>query len=151
MADDRKSTVTFTLEREQLDFLKRYGEDVNRSQQIRLDLRLLETLLGWATKSVYRQFSPSEASLLFDVLNGFLIDSIAFVDAISWPLLLSAEVEDGCMLEHLDSKWGVEREAMVTRLANLSPLEALAVFDAAKRFWACEQGNLEEEVGKFCG
>ena len=88
---------------------------------------------------------------ILDVLNGFLLDSISPIDAVSWPILLAAEVEDGCMLGHLDSKWDIEGQKLVDTIKNLGPLEALALFDFAGRFGAQSAQKPEEAVKHFRG
>lgn len=73
-------------------------------------------------------FSEAEASLLVDACNGWLIEPHT-------ARLLWAEVADAISLDGLDRKWDVDGPALVARLRNLTPSEALAACDAIERFW----------------
>ncbi len=73
--------------------------------------------------------SEAEASLVVDALNGTIMEPHTY-------RLLWAEVDDAVRLDGLDRKWGVDGDALVTKLRALSPGATMAVVDAAERYWA---------------
>jgi len=75
------------------------------------------------------QFSPGEACLLADAMNG--------VHEEPWSInVFWAGVQDAIDLEHLDEKWKVDGKELVARLRALSAGEKYAVVDAVERAWA---------------
>lgn len=85
-------------------------------------------------------FSRSEASLIVDALNGTLIEPHT-------ARLLWAAIDDA-LYDGLAEKWGVDGLALVARLRRLTPFEALAVVDAAERYWRDhEAADALERVG----
>lgn len=119
----------------------------SRSRVIQRDLDRYYGLLERALKRA--KLSVKEACLIADVLNGTVID--ARTAGMFW-----AEVEDGIELEGYDEKWGVDGQALVEKLKNLNELQAMAIIDAAERFWTnCESGketegeSLEEKIARF--
>ena len=72
--------------------------------------------------------TEAEASLIVDAMNGTLAEPHTV-------MLLWAQVEDACRLNHLDRKWTVDCAALVAKLRGLSYTQTLAVVDAAERFW----------------
>lgn len=78
-----------------------------------------------ALKRSLPTFERSEALAIMDVCNGTLWES--------WSVpLLWASVDDS---EGLGQKWGIDQPALVARLRQMTYAEALAVVDAAERFW----------------
>lgn len=115
----------------------------NRSQVINRDLTRLYTLYRRALAEV--PLSVEEACLLVDALNGALLDATT-------ARLLWAEIEDACRLDHLDQKWQVDGQALVQKLKNLTDIQALALIDAAERFWNAPdvgQRNVREAVKDY--
>lgn len=98
--------------------------DARATQIAARDLDRYYTLLQRAMP----KFSEPEASLIVDALNGTLSEPHT-------AHLLWAEIDDAIQLDQLDKKWGVDGPALVQRLRSLSPFEAMAVVDAAERFW----------------
>ena len=72
-------------------------------------------------------FTEAEASLLVDALNGLITEPHT-------AHLLWANIEDA-LGDGLAEKWGVDGPALVARLRALTPFAALAVADAAERWW----------------
>lgn len=115
----------------------------NRSQVINRDLERLYTLYRRALATV--PLTQEEACLLVDALNGakFTADTAR---------LLYAEIEDACRLDHLDQKWQVDGQALVQKLRQLTDTQALALIDAAERFWNAPdvgQRNVREAVREY--
>lgn len=115
----------------------------NRTQIITRDLDRLYTSYRRALKEV--RLSLAEASLIVDALNGVMMDANSAV-------LLWAEIADAVQLDGLDKKWTVDGTALVDKLRGLSNIQALAIIDAAERFWARhEQWDLETGVRECFG
>lgn len=114
----------------------------NRSGTINRDLERLYTMYARAIKEV--PLSLPEAQAIVDCCNGTIYD------ARSAPLLW-ASIEDANNLDGLDDKWGIDGPALVEKLKGLSQLQALALIDAAERFWNLPDGerDLDADVGKF--
>lgn len=114
----------------------------NRSGIISRDLERLYTLYKRALREV--PLSLGETCLIVDALNGALIDA-------DTARLLWAHVEDGIRIDGLDRKWNVDGAALVEKLRGLNDLQAMAIVDAAERFWEMSQSGevgLEEGVRK---
>lgn len=77
------------------------------------------------------RLSRDEALLICDACNGTLFEPH------SVPLLW-AEIDEAIRAAGLAQKWGVDGEALVTNLRDLSYAQALAVVDAVERFWRLE-------------
>lgn len=107
----------------------------NRSGVINRDLERLYTLYSRAIREV--SLSADEACLIVDTLNGTLMDA-------NTARLLWANVEDACTLDHLDKKWEVDGPALVEKLQGLNDIQAMALVDAAERFWnSPDIGNVD--------
>lgn len=129
--------VTITLPPNVIEDIDSRGD--NRSGSIARDLDRLYTLYKHALRDI--PLSVGEACLLCDVLNGTMMDANSAV-------LLWAEVSDGVRLNGLDRKWDVDGKAFVARLRALDHIHALALIDAAERFWS---GDLSEDARKAVG
>ena len=81
-------------------------------------------------------FSERELWLIADMLNGTAIIS-DFIE------LLWAEASDGCFLDGLDEKWGVDSDVLVRKLRGAELSTLFAVADAVEQFW------LQEEPGSI--
>lgn len=108
----------------------------NRSGTISRDLERLYTLYSRALATVQLEFN--QAYLIVDALNGVLIDA-------NTAKLLWAEIEDAINLDHLDQKWQVDGKALVEKLRGLNEIQAMAVIDAAERFWQAQKSGQEAE------
>lgn len=87
-------------------------------------------------------FTESEAMLLVDSLNGYLLTP-------EMPHLLWANVADAIHMDGLDKKWDVDGAALINRLREMTPFEQLAISDAVERAWQSETyqvSNMEEKV-----
>ncbi len=114
----------------------------NRSGTISRDLERLYTLYNRALATVSLELN--EAYLIVDALNGVLMDA-------NNAKLLWAEIEDAIKLDHLDQKWQVDSKALVEKLRNLNEIQAMAIIDAAERFWQAQKDgkNAEELLKKI--
>lgn len=96
----------------------------NAAEVVRRDLaryyQLLERELRWV------RLSEPEASLICDALNGSFIDD---------PQGLEAEIADACDLDGLHTKWGVDRDALLTSIRSWTYAQRAAVLDAVERYW----------------
>ena len=115
----------------------------NRSQIIHRDLERLYTLYRLALREM--KLTLPEAWFIVDMLNGTIMDA-------NTAGLLWASAEDACALDGLDKKWQVDGKAFVEKLKALSPVQALALADAAERFWQANTGTADDEdIKKFFG
>ena len=116
----------------------------NRNHIIHRDLERLYTLYRLALREV--KLTLPECWFIADMLNGGLMD--AYTAGQIW-----AEAEDAIALDGLDKKWQVDGKAFVEKLKALSPVQALALVDAAERFWQANTGTADddEDVKKFFG
>lgn len=71
-----------------------------------------------------------EWMLLVDALMGTISEPAELGVA-----ALAHGVADAIALERLDAKWAVDGAALLATLRALTPAEAVAVLDAAERFW----------------
>jgi len=108
----------------------------NRNHVIHRDLERLYTLYRLALREM--KLTLPEAWFIVDMLNGSLVD--AYSAGLLW-----ASAEDACALDGLDKKWQVDGKAFVEKLKALSPVQALALVDAAERFWQANTGSMEDE------
>lgn len=118
-------------------WLERYREPF--SIQLREELRLVRSILLQGEAGIAGKLTVGEACLVVDVLNGTLMDPAMLA---SYAELLAASVSDGCSLDGLDAKWGIERASLVAKIRDMTTLEALAVVHLARVFWS--DPNAEE-------
>ena len=113
----------------------------NRTLVIHRDLERLYTLYRLALREV--KLTLPEAWFLVDMLNGSLVD--AYTAGTLW-----ASAEDACALDGLDKKWKIDGKVFVEKLKALSHVQALALVDAAERFWQANTGSMgEEDIKRF--
>lgn len=112
------------------------------SDVVRRDLDRLYTLYRRALARV--ELTENEAWLVADAMNGTLMD------ATTAPFLW-ASVEDTIQLNKLDKKWNVDGAKLVEKLRRLSDIEALAIVDAAERFWVGNMRGEDGDVKKYFG
>ncbi len=110
----------------------------NRSGIISRDLERLYTLYRRALAQV--PLTVEEACLIVDALNGAKLEA-------DTARLLWAEIEDACHLDHLDEKWQVDGRALVQKLRELNEIQAMALVDAAERFWEASDAG-ERDIGE---
>ena len=111
----------------------------NRSNIINRDLERLYTLYRRAIREV--PLTMAEACLIADSLNGSMMDA-------NTAQVLWAGIADSIRLDGLAEKWDVDGPALVEKMQGLSALQAMALVDAAERFWEMENVPLEEGVRK---
>ncbi len=115
----------------------------NRNHIIHRDLERLYTLYRLALREV--KLTLPEAWFIVDMLNGSMMDA-------NTAGLLWAEAEDAIALDGLDKKWKIDGKAFVEKLKKLSDAQALALVDAAERFWQANTGTADDEdIKKFFG
>lgn len=101
-------------------------------------------------QEVVRQHRPrlteSEWMLIFDALNGVLHEDPASVNGV-W-----IGIEDAIRLDHLDTKWTVDGDALVHKLERLGYAGNLAIVETAEQFWSGTQGaETKEDIFKRLG
>jgi hypothetical protein len=90
------------------------------------------------------ELTEPEAKLLCDALNGcWMLDVVTPSQARTHLLM---EAEDHVRLNGASKKWGVDWDHLRSTLADLSPVQCLAVMDAVERFW-CDDEATVESVG----
>ncbi len=91
------------------------------------DLGRYYELLNYALATV--QLSQAEAMLIVDACNGTLFEPFSIgVQVLTYDVQDS--LEDGYA-----TKWGVDGEALVKKLAGYSTIQRAAICDAIERFW----------------
>lgn len=124
MTEPKPKTVSIWL-RPELDAAMALRGD-NRSQTMAQDLGRLYALYDRALREI--DLTENEAMLIVDALNGVLIGADA-------GALLWANIADSIRLDGLDEKWSVDGPALVEKLQAMTATQAMAVLDAAERFW----------------
>lgn len=120
-------SVSVNLQPEILDALAERGQ---RAPTINRDLERLYSLYDRALRRV--DLTIDEACLIVDALNGTLHDVLSGTRF--W-----FGVQDAIELDGLDEKWNVDGKALIEKLSALDDLTAMAIVDAAERFWFVEK------------
>lgn len=131
-------TISFYIRsplREELDL-----RGSNRSSVINRDLERLYALYHRAIREV--PIVEAEAYLICDSLNGSLLDA-------NTAQALWAGIADSIRLDGLDVKWQVDGPALVEKLRGLNALQAMALVDAAERFWVLPTGDRDTGIRKL--
>lgn len=100
---------------------------------------------GQALRDALRELAlpRDEACLCMDALNGYEAMLLSSPGLGASPSAIALEVHDAIRLNRLDEKWlpgrvKAQRErgdALVQRLRGMTPIQALALADAAATFW----------------
>lgn len=97
------------------------------------------SLIALGLSRAKKKLTRAEAMLILDVQNGTWIDG-------SLPVWISGglahQVADGCDLDRLDEKHGVDGKALVAKLEDMGDLETVGLLDWAARFW---EGDVQAE------
>ena len=113
----------------------------NRTLVINRALEPLYTHNRLALRDV--KIPKPQARFLVIMQNGSMMD--AYTAGTLW-----ASAEDACALDGLDKKWKIDGKAFVEKLKKLSDTQALALVDAAERFWQANTGSMgEEDIKRF--
>ena len=97
------------------------------SDAIRTGLERYYYLLWQSRIQVRALLTDAELSLIADVCNGTLWEP--------WSLsLIAANVEEANPATF--ERWGVDRDALLAKLADLSQTDCAALVDAIERFWS---------------
>lgn len=107
------------------------------SETARRDLERYYKALPQTLYSI--NLSYGEAMVIVDALNGYLMTP-------ELPQLMVHNVRDAIQMDGIDEKWGVDGKALIERLAQLSPIECLAVTDAVERWWNAPTYHISEET-----
>lgn len=92
-----------------------------------------------ARRAIVGLFTANELKALIDVLNGTVVD-YAYADSIQH------EFEDGCQLDGLDKKWGLDKDAVLAKMDPLSLPEWIVLYQVAREFWENPEQDMEEYV-----
>ena len=144
MADDKKqprdyTKIQFRVVKQEMKARleeRKQNTDPSIHQVARRDLQRYNALVD----AVRPTFAENEAWLLLDILNGTKFEPIEMSLGLLWASLDDAE---GFYYE----KHGVEKEAFVSRLRDLTEAEALATIDAIERFWNDSDRATPQSVG----
>jgi hypothetical protein len=131
---NKPKAVSFWMRPELEKEIEERGD--NRTLVIHRDLERLYTLYRLALREV--KLTLPECWFLVDMLNGSMMD--AYTAGTLW-----ASAEDACSMDGLDKKWEIDGKAFVEKLKALSYVQALALVDAAERFWQANTGSMEDE------
>jgi len=128
-----KNVTSIRLDPAGVAHLDRYGKP--RSEQGREDIQVLQALLRAGERSLVGVFTPGEACLVVDSLNGHFF--VAGVD-IS-PEALAGGIDDAIHLDSLAEKWGIDGPALVKKLAALNALQVYTMHHWARLVWAAKE------------
>lgn len=103
------------------------------------DLNRYYTLLNYHLLEL--TLTTGEANLICEVLKGYQFETDFEQARTIWQRIDTAIGQD-----HLDSKWSVNREALIRKLQGLTHLQAVALIDAVERYWVREQSNPDESL-----
>jgi len=103
-----------------------------RAPIVNRDLERLYTLYDRALRRV--KLTVDEACLIVDALNGTLHD-------VTSGTRFWIGVQDSIEMDELDEKWGVDGKTLIEKLSKLDDLTAMAIVDAAERFWCDEKSG----------
>lgn len=100
-----------------------------------------EALLSRSRRHLRKWLSPEQIAAVADALNGTTIDPISLVSPVTpgpseaFPVTsaIGAEVEDA--MPELAEKWGLDGPSFCEKLAALSIVDTVALYDAVRRFW----------------
>lgn len=124
----------------ELDARTATGEKRERGAAIRDSLTRLFALETEARHHASKIITPDEMGLICDALNGVLAEP--FEAWLGFNLLAQELIKSAPALAE---KWGVDADALVTKLANLDLAATLAILDAAERFWiAASRGETQD-------
>lgn len=130
MSAQRQPPVQFRPGEDILGALRaRAPDSVARGAIARRDLQRYYAVLADSLASL--RLDEREASLVVNALRGVIEDEAGY-------RLMWAGISDAIEGEDLASKWGLsptDASALVARLRALSPGGAMALVDAAERFW----------------
>lgn len=113
----------------EIDRRAEYDGEGSRSAVISRHLDRYFNLLARARRELRELLSDGEAMLIVDVLNG-----VGFWDTFG-IYMIGHEVADGIRLDRLDQKWKVDRDTLLTKLANLTDAQHLTLVDSATMWW----------------
>lgn len=89
-------------------------------------------LLARARETMRGMFSAAEVKLIADSCNGTLWTPATMC-------CLAIGVEDSIVYSGLDGKWGVDGEALLSKLRRLSLVQIMAIVDVIERFWSAPE------------
>jgi hypothetical protein len=87
------------------------------------------TLCKRALLSALAKLTPGEKSLIIDLHNAYAITPQMLGQGIAH------QVADGIELDCLDKKWGVQKKAILIKLAALSPFDLACIEIWATAYW----------------
>ena len=113
------------------------------ADNVREDLEAFYALLNYGFALARKKLTPKEAMLILDVMNGHLYTpSLSYMYAETG---LITSVEDGCVLEDLDKKWGIDKVQLIEKLKSLPGYARLALVDWAVGVWEQKPESINEE------
>lgn len=139
-----RPTVSFTLMTETVEQIeKRKGAAYpNRSAALETMIERYAAIMDEERRQLRKKFTDQEAALILDATNSTLFDALSaksFAD----------EIEDAITDEHLDMKWGVDRNELIKKLSGLSYSEKIALVDMKERWWERNTVTESVEFGEF--
>lgn len=101
------------------------------------DLDRYYTLLGDAMAGLRGIFTLEEGAVVMQACRNFTVDGGG-----PWRLLW-AQVADS---QEVCETWGVDRDALVAKVRNLSLVSVAALVDAAERLWGQTSGDMDKRL-----
>lgn len=120
--------LTVNLDDELVTSLMRDGSPPE-GYHIEEELRNNDTLLRLGLSEITGMFTQDEIYLIADICNGYWYRVVNPIH----QLLIN--VSDGIQLEALDKKWGVDKKALLGKLADLSQFQAHVILTTVIQCW----------------
>lgn len=106
------------------------------------DISLLYPFLEREKKLLRGQFTPAEAKLMIDCLNGTIMDQVSIQ-------MIEAGFQDGIKFDRLDRKWEIDSEIFLQKFNNMSVLRKWAIFELIQDFWNLVSQNPEVDLDDY--
>lgn len=106
------------------------------------DISLLYPFLEREKKLLRGQFTPAEAKLMIDCLNGTIMDQVSIQ-------MIEAGFQDGIALDGLDRKWEVDSKLFLKKFKDMPVLRKWAIFEFIQDFWNLVSQNPEVDLDDY--
>lgn len=136
-----KSRMTITIDPAAHAAMSMRQENMSEAISVSLDRYL--TLIARAQRALDKALSAEEKGLILDALNGVHLGG---PHAAMFALVTIRD----CLADGYDGKWGVDADALTEKLDEFTPLDQIALVDAAEIWWAAvARGEAPEPTSMF--
>lgn len=129
MAEKKTSVTLDPRILAEIDRRVEFDDASSRSAVIDRHMSRYFDMLARARRELRQLFTDGETALIVDTLNG-----TGFFDTMA-IYMVRYEVADAIEMDQLDRKWQVDADALLTKLANLTDAQSLALVDSVTLWW----------------